>query len=226
MAHLDESSTNQAKFSLTIAKHLFSKESDKNVVFSPLSLQVVLSIIAVGSDGPTQQQLLDFLRFKSIDHLNFFVSHLLYVLLKDATSSGGPHLSFANGVWVEKTLSLQPSFKETMSTDYKAALSSVDFRNKAIEVTKQVNLWAEKETYGLIKEILPQASVDSLTRLIFANALYFKGAWSNPFPAWRTSEYDFHLPNGSSVKVPFMSSNLDQFIRAFDGFKVLRLPYN
>jgi len=27
---------------------------------------------------------------------------------------------------------------------------------KAIEVTKEVNLWAEKETNGLIKELLPQ----------------------------------------------------------------------
>jgi len=130
MAHLDESSTNQAKVSLAIAKHLFSKESHKNIVFLPLSLQVVLSIIVAGSEGPTQQQLLDFLRFKSIDHLNSFVSHLLSLLLKDAASPDGPRLSFANGVRVEKTLSLQPSFKETVSTDYKAILASVDFINK------------------------------------------------------------------------------------------------
>ncbi|RHN62394.1 putative Serpin family protein [Medicago truncatula] len=96
---------------------------------------------------------------------------------------------------------------------------------KAIEVTKEVNLWAEKETNGLIKELLPQGSVDNLTRLIFANALYFKGAWSSTFSKYATQNYDFHLLNGSSVKVPFMTTNLDQFIRAFDGFKVLRLPY-
>jgi len=48
-------------------------------------------------------------------------------------------------------------------------------------VTKEVNLWAEKETNGLIKEILPQGSVDNLTRLIFANALYFKGTWNQKF---------------------------------------------
>jgi serpin B len=96
---------------------------------------------------------------------------------------------------------------------------------KAFEVTKEVNLWAEKETNGLIKEILPEESVDSLTRLIFANSLYFKGSWSSPFPDIRTNDYDFHLLNGSSIKVPFMSNNLKQLIGAFDGFKVLRLPY-
>ncbi|KAL2895083.1 Serpin-ZX [Bienertia sinuspersici] len=67
--------------------------------------------------------------------------------------------------------------------------------------------------------------VDSSTRLIFANALYFKGAWSKKFDASRTVENDFHLLNGKSVKVPYMTSSKKQFVEAFDGFKVLRLPY-
>jgi serpin B len=92
-------------------------------------------------------------------------------------------------------------------------------------VTKEVNLWIEKETNGLIKKILPPCSVNNLTRIIFTNALYFKGKWDYPFEAWKTRNYDFHLLNGNSVKVPFMTSNDDQFISAFDGFKVLRLPY-
>ncbi|KEH31017.1 serpin-like protein [Medicago truncatula] len=201
------------------------KESEKNIVFSPLSLQVVLAIIAAGSDGSTRQQLLNFLQFKSAYHLNSFVSQLISVIFKDATPSHGPRLFFVNSVWLDKTLSPQPSFKHIVTTDYKATLSSVDFQNKAIEVTKEVNLWAKKETNGLIKKVVAQESVNNLTRLIFANALYFKGAWIQPFSRCMTKKYDFHLLNGSSVKVPFMTSSLDQFIRAFDGFKVLRLPY-
>jgi serpin B len=124
--------TNLSDVSMIMAKHLFSKQEyrENNVVFSPLSLQVVLSIIAAGSDGLTQQQLLEFLRFKSTDHLNSFVSHLLSVTLKDAISSRGPRLSFVNGVWFDQLLSLQPSFKEIVSTYYKATLSSVDFQNE------------------------------------------------------------------------------------------------
>ncbi|CAJ2641063.1 unnamed protein product [Trifolium pratense] len=223
----DESITNQTKVSLTMAKHLFSKQEYKesNVVFSPLSLQVGLSIIAAGSEGPTQQQLLDFLQSKSTDHLNHVASQLVSVMLSDAAPIGGPRLSFINGAWLEQTLSLQPSFKETVSSDYKAKVASVDFKNMAAEVTKEVNLWAKKETNGVIKKLLPRSSVDSLTRLVFANALYFKGAWSQAFDVLKTKNYDFHLLNGSSVKVPFMSSNEKQFIKAFDDFKVLRLPY-
>jgi serpin B len=97
--------------------------------------------------------------------------------------------------------------------------------SKAIEVTKEVNMWVEKETDGLIKEVLSPGSVDTETRLIFANAMYFKGTWNEKFDALKTKEYDFHLLDGNSVKVPFITSMHDQFISVFDGFKVLGLHY-
>lgn len=223
---LRESISNQTDVALSITKPLLSKEGrEKNVVFSPLSLHVVLSIIAAGSKGHTLDQLLSFLRSKSNDHLNSFASQLVAVVLSDAAPAGGPRLSFANGVWVEQSLSPLPSFKQLVTTDYKATLASVDFQTKAVEVANEVNSWAEKETNGLVKELLPPGSVDNSTRLIFANALYFKGAWNEKFDPSTTEENDFHLLDGSTVKVPFMTSNKKQFIRAFDGFKVLGLPY-
>ncbi|XP_042476279.1 serpin-ZXA-like [Macadamia integrifolia] len=97
--------------------------------------------------------------------------------------------------------------------------------DKAVEVANEVNSWADKETNGLIKEVLPPGSVDCSTRLIFANALYFKGAWNENFDASKTNDYDFYLVDGSSVHVPFMTSKKKQYVRAHDGFKVLRLPY-
>lgn len=96
---------------------------------------------------------------------------------------------------------------------------------KAAEVAAGVNLWAEKETSGLIKEVVPVGSIDSSTRLIFANALYFKGAWSEKFVASFTKESDFHLLDGSKVQAPFMTSKKKQFLSAYEDFKVLGLPY-
>ncbi|XP_068480716.1 serpin-ZX [Phaseolus vulgaris] len=223
---LRESISNQTDVALSMTKLLLSKEArDKNFVYSPLSLHVVLSIIAAGSKGPTLDQLLSFLRSKSTDYLNSFASQLVTVVLSDASPAGGPRLSFADGVWVEQTLSLLPSFKHVVNSDYKANLASVDFQTKAVEVASEVNSWAAKETNGLVKELLPAGSVDSTTRLIFANALYFKGAWNEKFDASLTKDHDFHLLGGNSVKVPFMTSKKKQFIRPFDGFKVLGLRY-
>lgn len=88
-----------------------------------------------------------------------------------------------------------------------------------------VNSWVKNETRGLIKEILSRKSVNESTRLIFTNALYFKGAWSVRFDENRTEDScSFHL-DGGSIKVPFMTNSEKQCVRVFDGFKVLNLPY-
>ncbi|PNX86562.1 serpin-ZX-like protein [Trifolium pratense] len=219
--------TNQTKVSINIAKHLFLKESNKNknIVFSPLFLQFVLSLIAAGSEGPTKQQLLNFLLSKSSDDLNDFASHLVSDTLNDAAPAGGPRLSFLDGLFVEQTFPLQDSFKQIVSKNYKTILASYDFKNQAEEAVKAVNLWVEKKTNCLIKELLPPRLNDPNTGLIFANALFFKGAWDQKFDVSKTKDYDFHLLNGRSVKVPFMITMEKQCIQTFSDFKVLRLPY-
>lgn len=223
---LRESIADQTDVALALSKHLLlTRPKDSNLVFSPLSIHVVLSLIAAGSAGPTQDQLLSFLKAKSTDHLHPLASQLVSIVLADGSAAGGPKLSFANGVWIDKSLPLRPSFKQVVDSSYKAATNLADFKTKAVEVTSEVNMWAEKETSGLIKEILPAGSVDGSTRLIFANALYFKGAWNDKFDSSKTKNNDFFLLNGNSVQVPFMTSKNKQILGAYDSFKVLGLPY-
>jgi len=226
LVDLRESISNQTDVALGITKRLLLNEGrHSNVVFSPSSINVCLSMIAAGSNGPTLDQLLSFLKSNSNDQLQSLASKLIAVVFVDGEPRGGPRLSFANGVWVDRSLSLKPSFKQVVDNAYKAALDQADFQTKAAEARSEVNSWAEKETSGLIKEVLPLGSVDSLTRLVLANAMYFKGTWNQKFDALETKEYDFYLLNGRSVQVPFMTSKKKQDASAFDGFKVLRLPY-
>lgn len=92
-------------------------------------------------------------------------------------------------------------------------------------VANEVNSWVENVTSSLIKELLPPGSVDSDTRLVLGNALYFKGSWTENFDASKTLNSEFYLLNGTSVEVAFMTSRKKQFLSSYDGFKVLRLPY-
>ncbi|XP_059436845.1 serpin-ZX-like [Corylus avellana] len=226
LVNLRESIRNQTDVALGITKQLLLNEGkDSNVVFSPSSINVLLSLMAAGSNGATLDELLCFLKSKSNDQLQSLASKLIVVVFGNGEPMGGPCLSFATGVWVDGSLSLKPSFKQVVDNAYKAALDQVDFRTKGDEVRSEVNSWAEKETSGLIKEVLPPGSVDNETRFVLANALYFKGTWNQKFDASATKEYDFYLLNGCSVQVPFMTSKKKQVARAFDGFKVLRHHY-
>ncbi|KAL9172467.1 hypothetical protein ABFS82_03G049300 [Erythranthe guttata] len=225
---LQRSIQNQSDFSLSLAKHVIAIHAkDKNLVFSPLSIHIALSMVAAGSDGPTRDELLGFLKSKSIEDLNFLSSEIVTGVF--AKSNGGrrrPRLSLANGVWVEQSNRLKPAFREIMHNSYMAASNHVDFENKAEEVREEVNAWAEKETNGLIKDLLQPGSITPGTMLILANAVYFKGTWEEEFDESITRDLEFFLQSGSSIKAPFMCAGGSyQFIRAFDGFKVLRLSY-
>lgn len=96
---------------------------------------------------------------------------------------------------------------------------------KGHEVEEEVNLWASDATNNLIKELLPEGSLDEETVLVLANALYFKGQWDEKFDPSETQDGDFYLFNGTTVQVPFMTSKNEQLIQSFDDFQVLKLPY-
>lgn len=88
-----------------------------------------------------------------------------------------------------------------------------------------MNKWAEDETHGKIANILPPGSITADTRMILANAIYFKGAWKKPFYESSTEECDFFLPNGKTIQVPMMKTMSDQYVKSYPTFKALRLPY-
>ncbi|XP_048435417.1 serpin-ZX-like [Pyrus x bretschneideri] len=224
---IEKSIRTQTDVGLRMMKPLFLNEGKKsNIVYSPLSIHVVLSLIAVGTNDQTEEELLFFLKSQSTAHLNLLASKMVPLVFADGSPSDRTILSFANRHWVDKSTPLKPFFKKVVYRFYKAAQKEVDFQTKAKQARIELNSWAEKKTKDINKEILPFQSVDNLTRLIFANALYFKGVWDDKFDASETKEYDFNRINGkSSVKVPFMTNYKNQYLEAFDCFKVLKLNY-
>ncbi|XP_058069317.1 serpin-ZXA-like isoform X2 [Magnolia sinica] len=228
MASPQPASILNTDFCLQIAKHVGLKEIEKglNFGFSPLSVHVVLSMIATGSKGHTLEQMLQFLKSESIEELNSLSSRLVHLISADGAGIGGPHLSFTNGIWVEQSFPLKPAFRDIVNSIYKAEARAIDFRMQADKVAHQVNSWIKSSTNGLIKELLPSGSLDRSTMLVLANAIYFKGAWSTMFDGSKTQDRDFFLLDGSISRAAFMASNKKKhFLHSFDGFKVLKLPY-
>ncbi|CAN8278518.1 unnamed protein product [Cochlearia groenlandica] len=226
---LDKSIANQNDVVVKLAKQVIATVANgSNLVFSPTSINVLLSIIAAGSSSISRQQILSFLNAPSTDYLNEVLAKIVSVALADGRARSDLCLSAANGVWIDKYVSLKHSFKELLENSYNATCSEVNFATKPIEVIDEVNKWAEVNTNGLIKNILSRKDDIETIRestLILANAVYFKASWSEKFDAKLTKDNDFHLLDGSTVKVPFMTSHADQYLKAYDGFQVLRLPY-
>lgn len=56
----------------------------------------------------------------------------------------------------------------------------------------------------MIQYLIPASAINSLTKLLLVNALYFEAKWETPFDPEETEKSDFHLAGGKVKTVPFM----------------------
>ncbi|KAF7139074.1 hypothetical protein RHSIM_Rhsim07G0078800 [Rhododendron simsii] len=227
------------EFCTRISTQLMLKEidNDRNIVTSPLSINVVLNMVAAGSKGGGLDYMLRILGSKNIDEINFKSSEMMAVaagVIPVAKGGGpsnnaedGPTVAMVNGVWVDERFPLKPSYKELIRSVHKCEAKTVDFLNKSSEVINEINAWADDASRGLIKDVLQPGSLGPGTTIVLGNGLYLKGLWDcdYKFDASRTENRNFYLSSGNTVLVPFMTSHKKYCFGSFDGFKVLCIPY-
>jgi len=73
---------------------------------------------------------------------------------------------------------------------------------------------------------LPQGSIDSLTRFVLTNAIYFDAAWQDPFAKESTHDGTFNLLDGSTVTVPMMNREGGYSYIKDTGYQAIELPYD
>ncbi|NWU06977.1 SPB6 protein, partial [Cephalopterus ornatus] len=93
-------------------------------------------------------------------------------------------LRTANRLYGEKTFDF---------LSYHAGLEPTDFMNAWEDSRKQINGWVEERTEGKIQNLLAEGVLDSLTRLVLVNAIYFKGNWEKQFNKEGTTERPFQI---------------------------------
>jgi len=137
----------------------------------------------------------------------------------------GYELHVANALWGQKDYAWLDEFLKTTKDNYGAGLREVDFIKETEKARQTINAWVEDQTKEKIKELLKPGILNSLTRLVLTNAIYFKGDWASPFDKEATKDAPFKLSAEKSVDVPLMYQT-DNFGYADDETsQVLSMPY-
>ncbi|KGL93449.1 Serpin B6 [Charadrius vociferus] len=211
-------------FALDLLRKLCENKSRQNLFFSPFSISSALSMILLGSKGNTEAQIAKVLSLnKDEDVHNGYPS-----LLSEINDPNTKYiLRTANRLYGEKTFEFLSSFIESSQKLYHAGLEQTDFVHASEDARKQINGWVEERTEGKIQNLLAEGILDSLTRLVLVNAIYFKGNWENQFDKEKTSEKPFHI-NKNETKPVQMMFKKDRFNMTYIGdfkTKILELPY-
>ena len=125
----------------------------------------------------------------------------------------------ANSLWGEQTCPFRQEYVEVIERHYQTGgVSPVDFKLDATGAERLINDWVEKQTNGRIKDLIPPGCLSPLTRLVLANAIYFKGTWAAPFSEDDTRPLPFTSPGGAVREAPTMieTHKSDASYAAFD----------
>ncbi len=194
---------------------------DGNVVLSPLSAALNLSMALDGAAGQTRQELLDALsltgaKVAAIDAAN---AQLVKVI---RTPARGITLSLANSLWVDsRRATLRPEYVRQIRAGYGAEIAAVDF--SGTNTASQINSWASRETRGAIPMAIDR--LDPADVALLLNVVYFRGEWAQRFDKAQTRPHDFTLAGGATRQVPRMSRSgrFDYF--ETPGMQGIRLPF-
>ncbi|XP_066209139.1 plasminogen activator inhibitor 2 [Saccopteryx leptura] len=136
-------------------------------------------------------------------------------------------LESANKLFGEKSARFREEYIQLSKKYYSTEPQEVDFLQCAEGARKKINFWVETQTKGKVSNLLPEGSVDSETRMVLVNAVYFKGKWKTPFEKKLSGLYPFrvNLTQRKSVQMMYLREKLN--IGYLEDLKaqILELPY-
>ena len=216
-----------------------------NVCFSPLSVQMALSMVQNGAAGNTLSQLQQALGTtgftnEEIGQFNAKLSKalterptdMMEFIEREAEWAGMdpqemydgwyPKCELANALWTRPNVYLYDSFVNALRSYYDAGVDAVWFNTW--EGIEKINGWVSDKTHGLIPKLYDEPQSEELA-VVLMNALYFKGSWSIPFAPENTEKGQFLLNDETYAKVDMMLAR-DRFDCAITpSFQTITLYY-
>ena len=182
-------------------------EKGENVVVSPYSAGVALSMLAEGAEGETRAE---------------FDNALNGCIFKaeDLGNNDTITVKSSNSVWVDNNFSIRNSYTNLLEKDFDAFIDALSFADPA--TVKAINDWCAENTNGKIDEIIDR--LDPSAVMVLVNALYFNAPWEDEFSPENTYETDFHGQTKNS-KVKMMSRNGRMNYAEYYGCQMVELPY-
>ncbi len=175
------------------------KQYDDNILVSPFSMQIALSMTANGAAGETKDEMM-----KTLGYENFTSEDMnsYNKMVTETLSSLDPQTTIeaANSVWSIPDIVFNKDFVETCVKNYDAEVDVVKFSDGSGQ--KRISRWAEDKTHGMIKEA--GQSISSYAVVVLVNATYFAGKWANQFDKSKTANSDFFNADGSKKTVSMM----------------------
>jgi serine protease inhibitor len=208
-------------FAVDLLTQAYEETPDSTIFLSPLSASMALGMTMNGVAGETRDQMRQMLGFGSMPMADVNASYRsLLGLLENLDPR--VQLDLANAIFHESTWRMGQPFLDTVRTYFDAKVQGLNFGDPSAAGT--INDWVKQATNGRIDGIV-ETPIDPTTVAFLLNAVYFKGDWTKRFDPADTYTGPFHLLDGSTRDVRFMTKKDTLGFLARDGWGAVAIPY-
>ncbi|KAH8237514.1 hypothetical protein KR038_002899 [Drosophila bunnanda] len=251
LATSEQISQSVLQFAYNLGRHMGQRKTE---IFSPLSIVHSLALLYLGARGNSYLELSSVFGIADTNKLHQQFGLMLRDLQQptlDQVTAGRPltnwratstmranrksqrpgahEVHLANGLFTATSFTLNPDYRQVLTELYGAELDVQDFEGSPATARHKINYWVAQQTRGHIENIIA-SEIPQSTRMILANALYFRGFWETDFIESGTRPDNFY-PNGEGtqpvVRVPLMATS-GTFPYHEDeqlGCRIIGLPY-
>lgn len=195
-----------AGFGSEILQNLWKQ--DENIMVSPVSIFNALAMTANGAKGSTLSQMEDVFGITTDECNNYLGQY------NNSLPSGDKYkFNIANSIWVNETSSFktEPDFIKKNQDIFGAEVFPSQFSSKT---AGEINNWVDKNTDGMIKNIIDDVPQDAMMYLI--NALAFDAEWNKVYDEDSIKDGKFTKENGTKQDVSLMYSTEGKYIEDED----------
>lgn len=187
--------------SVRLTDKIAADQKKNNIMLSPTSLNFALGILAEGAAGDTKEKLNEYL---GTDKYTEYA--MVYLEKLNAYNKNGSKLKIADAVWGDDNIALEQKFKESVSENFDSEVKNLDFSDGEA-ASRSINEWCNKNTEGLIPEIVTSEAISGSTGLCVTNSLYFEAGWEK---AWSVSEKAETFGNNGEETI-YMTGSADDY---------------
>uniref|UniRef100_A0A914C8X6 Serpin domain-containing protein n=1 Tax=Acrobeloides nanus TaxID=290746 RepID=A0A914C8X6_9BILA len=212
----------QADFALQLLR-ASAPNAEKSLILSPVSISIALAMCHAGAGNETALQIAKAIASGSASNEDIR-KHFSSLMAELNAPNKTYALDSANRIYVNNKFELLDTYKQILTESFEGKFENIDF-SKAPEAAQKINAFVEKATRDKIRNLISPNMIDSLTRVILVNAIYFKGNWADKFNKERTEEKPFHLSENNERQIQMMKMTADFPYYENEDFQVLGLPY-
>nr|XP_016946053.2 serine protease inhibitor 42Dd-like isoform X1 [Drosophila suzukii] len=212
------------RFTDDLYKLLAKSNAGKNLISSPLSVDIALSMVYMAAGGKTAQEMRNVLKH-STDKKAVARKYKEFLTKLEGREKVAI-LDLANRLFVNDLYTLVPEFNQVVKDSFKAEAQAISLTDSE-KAASIVNKWVNDQTRSRIKTVVEGYDMSSSLIMVLVNAIYFKGQWQYEFDPKNTKVADFRSADKKTDPVQMMSlvGTLRVGLIPDLDAKVIELPY-